>query len=142
MDVGAKHTPMEELAVFQEFVQVADRIWDSVLGWDRLAQDTVGKQLIRAADSVGANLVEGDGRFAKGDGIHFLIIARGSARETCYWIERAQNRNLLSQEDASEQINALTHATRLLNGIITYRRAKLAPAQLKENPEAYQIYQD
>ena len=86
---------MEELAVFARFEAVAEKVWAAVRGWRPLAQDTVGKQLIRAADSVGANLVEGDGRYGKADALHFVIIARGSARETALWIKRAQARQLI-----------------------------------------------
>jgi hypothetical protein len=59
------HRPMEELAVFAWFEEVSDRVWEVVQGWRQLAQDTIGKQLIRSADSVGANLVEGDGGIAR-----------------------------------------------------------------------------
>jgi hypothetical protein len=48
-------TNFENLKVYQLSESIADLIWDIVIKWDRLAQDTVGKQLIKAADSVGAN---------------------------------------------------------------------------------------
>lgn len=76
------HRPMEELTVFARFEEVSDRVWEVVQGWRQLAQDTIGKQLIRSADSVGANLVEGDGRYSKADALHFFVIASGSIRET------------------------------------------------------------
>jgi hypothetical protein len=56
------YTPMEELEFFKQYVSVADWAWRAVARWAPLAQETVGKQLIRACDSVGANLFEGDGR--------------------------------------------------------------------------------
>src|SRR4051794_40587169 len=96
----ARHMPIEQTAMFQRFVAVADQMWDMVHGWPSLAQRTVGQQLLRSADSVGANLVEGDGRYSDADALHFFTIARASARESRYWIERASHRKLISQEEA------------------------------------------
>jgi four helix bundle protein len=42
--------------------KLADEIWKVVHGWQPLAQDTLGKQIIRSADSMGANIAEGIGR--------------------------------------------------------------------------------
>jgi hypothetical protein len=43
----------ENLKVYQMSENLADEIWDVVLGWDRFARDTVGSQVVRAADSIG-----------------------------------------------------------------------------------------
>ena len=56
------YLPIEDMECFRLYVETADWVWDTVEGWKPLAQNTVGSQLIRACDSVGANLVEGDGR--------------------------------------------------------------------------------
>jgi len=52
----------ENLRIYALPEQLADRIWESVSRWDGFAKDTVGKQLVRAADSIGANIAEGSGR--------------------------------------------------------------------------------
>ena len=49
----------EELRVYRLAETIADEIWTIVLKWNYLAKDTVGKQLVRAADSIGANIAEG-----------------------------------------------------------------------------------
>ena len=46
----------ENLKVYQLSEVLADEIWNVVMGWDRFARDTVGGQIVRAADSVGANI--------------------------------------------------------------------------------------
>jgi four helix bundle protein len=51
-----------ELKVYRIAEDLADEVWRIVKNWDRLAQDTVGKQVVRCADSIGANLAEGTGR--------------------------------------------------------------------------------
>lgn len=47
-------------------------------------------QLIRAATSIGANLVEGYGRHYRQDYRRFLSISRGSSFEVEFWIEIIQ----------------------------------------------------
>lgn len=133
------HIPIEEMDLFKMYVEVADKVWDIVEGWVPLAQDTVGKQLIRAADSVGANLVEGDGRYGDADALHFLVIARASAREARYWLGRASQRRLLAQERADELIHSLVRATQLLNGLIRYRRQHARERHVKESRSAYGV---
>lgn len=39
-------TNFEKLRVYRLSEKLADQVWDVVLGWDNLARDTVGKQLI------------------------------------------------------------------------------------------------
>ncbi|MBK8965600.1 MAG: four helix bundle protein [Saprospiraceae bacterium] len=38
-------------------------VWDLIVGWNSLAQKTVGEQFVRAADSIAANIAEGYGRY-------------------------------------------------------------------------------
>jgi four helix bundle protein len=91
----------ESLRVYQLSEKLADQIWSIVLTWNVLARDTVGKQLIRAADSVGANIAEGTGRGTFVDNRRFVRIARGSLNETQHWLRRAYKRRLLSAKQIS-----------------------------------------
>jgi hypothetical protein len=50
---------LEELEVYQLSESLADLIWGICISWDWFTKDTVGKQLVKAADSVGANIAEG-----------------------------------------------------------------------------------
>ena len=50
-----KRTNFENLEIYKLAEQLADEVWEIVLKWNVLARDTIGKQLVRAADSVGAN---------------------------------------------------------------------------------------
>src|ERR1041385_9543147 len=94
-------TNFEKLRVYQLSEELSDRIWSIVLTWNVLARDTVGKQLIRAADSVGANIAEGTGRGTFVDNRRFVRIARGSLNETQHWLRRAYKRRLLSVKEIS-----------------------------------------
>ncbi|MFN6559228.1 MAG: four helix bundle protein [Nostoc sp. ChiSLP01] len=93
----------QELQVYQLSEQLADDIWKIVEGWDFFAKDTIGKQIVRSADSIGANIAEGAGRGSFPENRRFIKIARGSLNETQHWLRRAYTRKLLT----SEQINAI-----------------------------------
>jgi len=88
----------ENLQVYQLSERLADLIWDVVVPWNNLAKDTVGKQLIRAADSIGANIAEGSGRGTFQDNRRFARIARASLYETKHWLRRAYRRKLMPSE--------------------------------------------
>ena len=99
-----KKTHFENLQVYQLAEKLADEIWIIVTDWDSLAKNTVGTQIIRSADSIGANLAEGSGRGSNQDYKRFIKISRGSLYETRHWLRRAFKRNPLSKE----QINLLS----------------------------------
>ena len=105
-----KKTNFENLEIYQLSEKLADEVWDIVLGWNSLAQDTVGKQIIRSAYSIGANIAEGSGRGSDKDYSRFLKISRGSLYETRHWLRRAFKRKLLTDD----QIKSLTPTTEKL----------------------------
>lgn len=95
-------TNFEKLEVYRLSEQLADEVWTLVDGWSHFARSTVGRQIVRAADSVGANIAEGAGRGSYRDNRRFVKIARGSLYETKHWLRRAYQRNLLSREQVDQ----------------------------------------
>lgn len=93
---GTKTLGFDELRVYQLSERMSDAIWDIVSAWEYFAKDTVGKQLVRSADSIGANIAEGTGRGSYQDNRRFVKIARGSLYETRHWLRRAHKRKLLT----------------------------------------------
>jgi four helix bundle protein len=92
----------ENLAVYKLAEEIADSVWEVVGLWQPLARDTVGKQLIRAADSIGANIAEGEGGGSFRDNRRFVRIARGSVNETKHWLRRAFRRGLLNETQVAK----------------------------------------
>jgi four helix bundle protein len=95
-----------------------------VVCWEEFARDTVGKQMARAADSIGANLAEAYGRFHYGDKLQFLYYARGSLFETEYWLNRAQERQLMPVTHAADYAAQLTDLARQLNSFAVDLKAQ------------------
>ena len=54
---------LEDLQIYKLSMEMADIIRTSVLSWGYFHKDTIGKQLVKSADSIAANLSEGFGRF-------------------------------------------------------------------------------
>lgn len=99
---------LEDLRVLQAAEVIADRTWERAHQWPELARDTIGKQIIRATDSIGANIAEAFGRFHYGEKLQFLYYARGSLFEAKYWVNRAGARALLSEDEQRTDGEALT----------------------------------
>lgn len=110
--------------------EIADYVWDVVHEWPILAVDTVGKQLIRAADRIGADIAEGTGRSTPKDHRRFVDDARGSFYETRHWLRRAYRRRLLKPA----QINKLRADIEWLGPTLNaYRNALKLRDKLRTN---------
>ena len=113
-----QRTNFEKLRVYQLAESLADAVWDAVLRWNIFARDTVGKQLVRAADSIGANLAEGSGKGTILDNRRFVRIARGSLHETRHWLRRAFRRKLLTSKQVDSLKQNLDELTLTLSGYL------------------------
>lgn len=91
-------TQFERLEVYKLSEKLADEVWDIVMKWKLFPRKTVGRQLVRAADSIGANIAEGVGRGSYKDNRRFVKIGRGSLYEVKHWLRRAYRRKLLSED--------------------------------------------
>ncbi|MBD2163260.1 four helix bundle protein [Calothrix membranacea FACHB-236] len=86
----------QELRVYKLSEKLADEIWRIVDEWEMVAKNTIGTQMVRSADSIGANIAEGVGRGSYQDKRRFVRMARGSLNETQHWLRRAYRRKLLT----------------------------------------------
>ena len=109
---------LKDLRVYQRAMTIAENVWTEVRSWDRFSRDTIGKQFVRAVDSIAANISEGNGRFHYGENRQFCHYARGSLEETKTWLAKAESRDLISSSQASILRNEINILARMLNAYI------------------------
>jgi len=95
----------------------------SQLPSDRSA-DAIGRQLIRCAGSVPANIAEGYGRYSQAAYRSHLSIARGSLFESQSWIDLLHRTGFLSEEAKNSMIASCQEVGRML----TFRMKSLGGA--------------
>ena len=104
---------------------LSNYIWSIVMEWDYFAKDTIGKQFVRATDSISANIAEGFGRYSKKDKIKFYRYSFGSVKESLDWNEKAKIRNMLTKEQYNYIFLELQKLPRELNHLIKFTNEKL-----------------
>jgi four helix bundle protein len=130
------YEPLEEKRVYQRAEALGDQVWEIVIAWDWFAKKTVGGQLTRAADSIGANIAEAGGRFHPNDVRNFFYFARGSLRETKYWLRRAATRGLMDAAMLTRLDTELEQLAREINECIRFQKSRTAgtPTQPLNHP--------
>ena len=118
-------TGFEDLRVYNLAEELEDIIWEIVGKWDYFAKDTIGKQLVNSADSIGANIAEGYGRGSHADNRRFAKISRGSLFEVKHWLRRAYKRKLLSEQEISALQEIIKELTPKLSAYINSISKKL-----------------
>lgn len=104
---------------------LSNEVWGIVIAWDYFAKDTVGKQFVRAADSISANIAEGFGRYHKKDKIHFYRFSFGSVKECLDWNEKAKKRKLLTADQYKHIFMTLQRLPKEINALIKFTSLKL-----------------
>jgi four helix bundle protein len=84
-----------ELTTYKLATRASSELRAAVSGWSSFDKWSLGMQLVRAADSIGANIAEGCGRWSGPDERRFLFIARASLYEAEHWLLTAVERGLL-----------------------------------------------
>jgi four helix bundle protein len=102
------------LGAYRLAAQLANDLHRDVATWPSFDRWSIGSQLVRAADSIGANIAESSGRWHERDKRRLLIIARGSLYETEHWMAQAEERGLLAP-GSTKRLQELTWA---LSGLI------------------------
>ncbi len=116
---------LSEIEVYKLSEDFANEVWDVVLKWDYFAMDTIGKQLVRAVDSISANIAESHGRFHYKDKAKFGFYARGSFEEAKSWMRKAIKRKLINNDDKEKLIRQMELIGPKLNALInSYKNPK------------------
>ena len=109
---------LEDLEIYQLSMEVGEKVWRIVEGWDYLSKKTIGTQIVKAADSIAANISEGFGRFHYKEAKQFSYYARGSIFETKTWLTKANKRRLLEDDEFALIINNIDALGVKLNNYI------------------------
>jgi four helix bundle protein len=117
-------TNFENRRVYQLAESLGDEVWKIAKAWSAFERETIGRQLVRSADGIGANLAEGSGRGSVPDNRRFVRMARGSLYETKHWLRRAFRRKLLSAGQIDSLRETIDQLTRTLNGYLRSLDAK------------------
>lgn len=89
---------LEDLQIYKTSMEIGEIAYGVISTWPAFDRDTLGKQLIKAADSIALNVSEGYGRFYFKENKNFCYYSRGSVKETLTAFEKAYQRNLITSE--------------------------------------------
>ncbi len=90
------------LEIQERAASIAKEVYGIVKEWDPFHQQTMGVQIVRAADSIGSNISEGYGRSSTAERIQFILIADGSLYEVKYQVALCYDRGLITKQKALE----------------------------------------
>jgi four helix bundle protein len=111
-------TKLEDFKAYNRAMDLGEEVWKIVLPWDYFTKDTIGKQLVKAADSIAANLSEGLGRYHYKEAKNFSYYSRGSLFETQTWLTKAFKRNLINETQFNTFVAEIEQIGRMINGYI------------------------
>lgn len=94
-----KYLELKDISVYRISLDLSNYVWDIIIKWNYFAKDTVGRQLVKAIDSISANIAEGFGRYFKKDKVNFYRYSYGSISESLDWIDKSSKRALLNKEE-------------------------------------------
>jgi four helix bundle protein len=84
----------------------------------------IGKQYLRAATSIGANIEEAQAGESRGDFIHKLGIARKETRESLYWLNVLEQSELVSSKRMAPLMKETTELLNVITAIILKTKGK------------------
>ena len=102
-----------DLVAYRLARALAADVYVAVGRWPAFDRSTVGEQVVRSADAVGANIAESTGKWTSADRRRVLLVARGELHETEHWLNVAEERALTGP--GAERIAEIARA---LNGLI------------------------
>ena len=109
-----------------------------IKAWPRSMQvQEISRQLFRSAESIGANIAEGHGRYQGREYIHYLTISQGSANEIDHWLHTALDCNLRGEKEIERLIELKDEVRKMLNATISTLREHQDKKSVCEIPNPY-----
>ncbi len=124
----------KELNVYKLARQLSTLAWKIYETLDWQDKKNMGDQFISAIDSIGANIIEGYGRYHFLDKIRFYYISRASQNEAIFhWLELLLERNKIQQGPFEEMVIIAKELQIKLNNFIssTYNQYKKSKDEKK-----------
>ena len=114
-----KYIVLKDLEVYRLARELSAMAWQIYDKLDWQDKKTMGDQFIRSADSVGANIAEGYGRFHYLDKIRFYYNSRGSLLESvAHWSELLYERERITEEQLATFKKVASQLHLKLNNLI------------------------
>ena len=120
-----EYLTVEKLSSYKIAFEFSNEVWKEVVTWDYFAKDTVGKQFVKATDSISANIAEGFGRYSKKDKVRFYRISMGSLEEALDWIRKSSVRELITSQKSIEYLSTLDGLRKEIYNLINFTNEKL-----------------
>lgn len=115
---------LDNLKVYQCAVDFSDLSWEIHNLIPKGYRYRIGSQYIESADSVGANLAEGYGRYSYKQRIHFCRYARGSLYECRFWFTQIEKRFSIDENTKLVYNKHLRNLGFLINQYIKYLKSQ------------------
>ena len=93
---------LEDLEIYRLAMKLGEKVWQIVDKWDYFQKDTIGRQWVKASDSIASNISQGFGRYYYKETRQFTYYARGSLYETRTWLMKSHSRKLLGDKTFQE----------------------------------------
>lgn len=120
-----KFLTLNDITAYKTAFSLSNYVWGLIIKWDYFSRDTIGKQFVRAVDSIAANIAEGFNRYYKKEKIQFYRYSFGSIGESLDWNEKAKARNMLKPEEYERIFTELKKLPKELNHLINFTNEKL-----------------
>ena len=122
---SSNYLRLNDISAYKMAFDLSNYVWNTVIQWDFFAKDTVGKQFVKAVDSISANIAEGFGRYGKKDKVKFYRYSLGSLKESLDWNEKSKVRKLINNETYDHIFHMLEALPREIYSLINYTNDKL-----------------
>jgi four helix bundle protein len=117
---------LENLEIYRMALELSALAWTIYNHLPKELRYTMGNQLLDAADSVGANIAEGFGRFHYRDSLKFYYNARGSLLEFKHWTNLVSDRKLMNADSPGTAEITIDTLGRKLNSFINSLKIKVS----------------
>ena len=124
-DDNINYLKLNDISAYKTAFELSNYVWNLDNAWDYFPKDTVGKQFVKAIDSISANIAEGFGRYGKKDKIKFYRYSLGSLKEALDWNEKSKARHLINQKHYDHIFKTLNALPKQIYNLINYTNQKL-----------------